>query len=71
MQPNKVACDPQVLKWVETAGVPLSYRVEDKMRLCKDKTALAVNPALTLSGIPPAAVTASGRRTRYALRFAS
>jgi predicted helicase len=33
--------------------VPLSYRVEDKMRLSKDKTALAVNPSLTLAGIPP------------------
>jgi predicted helicase len=34
--------------------VPLSYRVEDKMRLSKDKTQLKVNPSLTLSGIPPA-----------------
>src|SRR4051812_165551 len=33
-------------------GVPLSYRVE-KMRLNKDKTALTVNPSLTLAGIPP------------------
>jgi predicted helicase len=32
--------------------VPLSYRVEDKMRLSKDKTQLKVNPSLTLSGIP-------------------
>jgi predicted helicase len=30
------------------------YRVEDKMRLSKDKTALAINPLLTLEGIPPA-----------------
>jgi predicted helicase len=29
------------------------YRVEDKMRLSKDKTALVVNPLLTLEGIPP------------------
>jgi len=29
------------------------YRVEDKMRLSKDKTELAVNPLLTLEGIPP------------------
>jgi predicted helicase len=41
------------LKWIETEGVPLSYRVEDKMRLSKDKTALRVNPSLTLAGIPP------------------
>src|SRR5260221_2229816 len=40
------------LEWIETPGVPLSYRVE-KMRLSKDKTALAVNPSLTLAGIPP------------------
>jgi predicted helicase len=33
--------------------VPLSYRVEDKMRLNKDKTAVTVNPSLTLSGLPP------------------
>jgi predicted helicase len=45
--------DPYPLKWIETPGVPLSYRVEDKMRLSKDKTSLAVNPSLTLAGIPP------------------
>jgi predicted helicase len=45
--------DPYPLKWIETPGVPLSYRVEDKMRLSKDKTTLAVNPSLTLAGIPP------------------
>jgi predicted helicase len=33
--------------------VPLSYRVEDKMKLSKDKTRLTVNPSLTLAGIPP------------------
>jgi predicted helicase len=32
-----------------------SYRVKDKMRLSKDKTRLAVNPSLTLLGIPPEA----------------
>ncbi len=36
----------------QTPGVPLSYRVESKMCLSKDKTALAVNDSLTLSGIP-------------------
>lgn len=35
--------------------MPLSFRVEDKMRLSKDKTQLKVNPSLTLSGIPPEA----------------
>jgi predicted helicase len=37
----------------ETPGVPLSYRVEDKMRLSKDKHRLSVNPSLTLAGLPP------------------
>jgi predicted helicase len=44
--------DPYPLKWVETPGVPLSYKVEDKMRLSKDKKAVRVNPSLTLEGIP-------------------
>ena len=44
---------PYPLKWLETPGVPLSYRIEDKMRLSKDKTTLRVNPSLTLAGIPP------------------
>ena len=44
---------PYPLKWIETKGVPLSYKVADKMRLSKDKTALRVNPSLTLAGIPP------------------
>jgi predicted helicase len=33
--------------------VPLSYRVEDKMRLAKDRRSLRVNDTLTLGGIPP------------------
>ncbi|MFB3921582.1 MAG: type ISP restriction/modification enzyme [Terriglobia bacterium] len=32
---------------------PLSYRVDDKMRLAKDRLSLKVNDTLTLSGIPP------------------
>ena len=48
--------EPYSLKWIETEDVPLSYRVEDKMRLSKDKLRLTVNPSLTLSGIPPAAL---------------
>ncbi len=42
------------LGWNVTPGVPLSYRVE-KLKLTKDKTAVIVNPSLTLSGIPPEA----------------
>ena len=44
---------PFPLKWIESKDVPLSYRVEDKMRLSKDKKSLTVNPSLTLTGIPP------------------
>ena len=33
----------------------LSYKVLDKMRLSKDKTAVRVNPSLTLAGVPPEA----------------
>lgn len=40
------------LDFVETPGLPLSYRVEDKMRLSKDKTELRVNKSLLLRGIP-------------------
>jgi len=35
------------------ATIPLSYRVEDKMRLAKDRRSLRVNDSLTLGGIPP------------------
>jgi len=48
--------EPWDLQFVEAPGVPLSYRVEDKMRLSKDKLRLTVNPSLTLAGIPPAAL---------------
>ena len=44
--------EPWPLEWSEDGNTPLSYRVE-KMRLSKDKTSLAVNGSLTLSGIPP------------------
>jgi predicted helicase len=40
---------------VENPAVPPSLRVEDRMRLSKDKTALTVNESLTLAGIPAAA----------------
>ena len=45
--------NPGRSNWIENLADPLSYRVEDKMRLNKDKTALTVNPSLTLAGIPP------------------
>ncbi len=35
------------------AAIPLSYRLEDKMRLAKDHRSLKVNGSLTLGGIPP------------------
>jgi len=43
---------PWPLKWIETPGVPLSYRVE-KMKLSKDKKTIVVNDSLALEGIPP------------------
>ncbi|MGH7134634.1 MAG: type ISP restriction/modification enzyme, partial [Pirellulales bacterium] len=46
--------EPWDLEFVEAPGVPLSYRVEDKMRLSKDKLRVTVNPSLTLARIPPA-----------------
>jgi predicted helicase len=45
--------EPYPLKFIETEDVPLSYRIENKMRLERDKTKIHVNPSLTLSGIPP------------------
>ena len=39
------------LKYIETPGVPIGWRVE-KMRLSKDKTQLKYNDFLTLDGIP-------------------
>ena len=46
---------PWDLQLIETPGLPLSYRVDDKMRLAKNKASLTVNKSLTLSGIPPEA----------------
>ena len=50
---NYETTSPFKLKFIETDGVPLSYRVE-KMKLSKDKTELKVNDSLMLAGIPPA-----------------
>ena len=44
--------EPYKLEFIEASDIPLSYKVEDKMRLSKDKTSLIINPSLTLAGIP-------------------
>jgi predicted helicase len=44
--------EPWKLRWMETPGEPLSYRVE-KMKLSKDKSTLTVNKSLALGDIPP------------------
>ena len=41
------------LQWVESDGLPLSYRFEKKMKLSRDRTSLSGNRSLTLAGIPP------------------
>lgn len=45
--------EPYELAFKENRSKPLSYRVEDKMRLSKDRKSLKVNDTLTLAGIPP------------------
>ena len=52
---NYESAEPYALKMIEAEGKPLDWLVE-KMRLSKDKTAIAYNDFLTLSGIPPAAL---------------
>ena len=47
--------EPYKLKFIESPGIPLSYAVQDKMRLSKDHKSLKANDSLTLSGIPPEA----------------
>jgi predicted helicase len=49
---NYEQLQPFSLQFIESSGAPLSYRVEDKMRLSKDKSAITVNPSLVLDGIP-------------------
>lgn len=44
--------EPWKLRWLETPGEPLSYRVQ-KMKLSQDKTTLTVNKSLALGEIPP------------------
>jgi predicted helicase len=43
------------LDFAVNPGCSLSYRVQDKVRLSKDKRSFVVNPSLTLAGIPPEA----------------
>ena len=43
--------EPYPLKWIETPGEPLDYRVE-KMKLSKDKTSLIINRSLTVAALP-------------------
>lgn len=45
--------EPYPLKFLENRDLPLSYLVEDQMRLSKDRHSLKVNDSLTLAGIPP------------------
>ncbi|PKK84267.1 MAG: DNA helicase [candidate division Zixibacteria bacterium HGW-Zixibacteria-1] len=49
---NYEKAEPYKLEFIETADIPLSYMVKDKMRLSKDKASLIINPSLTLTGIP-------------------
>ncbi len=51
--------EPYPLEFFVNPGFSLSYRVEDKMRLAKDKRSLVVNPSLTLASRPTASNTAS------------
>ena len=52
---NYEKLEPYPLRFLENRDVPLSYRVDDKMRLSKDKASVNVNKSLTLAGIPPEA----------------
>jgi hypothetical protein len=52
---KKAAASRRTPKGARRAPLPLSYRVEDKMRLAKDRKSLKVNDTLTLAGIPPEA----------------
>ena len=47
--------EPWALEKIVSEDKPLSYRVEDKMRLSRDRESVAVNRSLTLKGIPPEA----------------
>ena len=53
---NYESAEPYALKTEEADEAPLDFWRVEKMRLSKDKTAIAYNDFLTLSGIPPAAL---------------
>ncbi len=59
LQRRGTGCGPSPEPSLRGRGTPRTrtiddlYRVEDKMRLSKDKTELMVNPLLTLADIPP------------------
>lgn len=46
---------PYPLGEIVSDKLPYSMRVEDRMRLSKDRTRVVVNPSLTLAGVPAAA----------------
>ncbi len=53
---NYESAEPYALKTEEADEAPLDFWRAEKMRFSKDKTAIAYNDYLTLSGIPPAAL---------------
>ena len=50
---NYEQLEPYPLEWVESPEFPLSYRVDEKMKLSSDKTSLSVNESLMLAKIRP------------------
>ena len=50
---NYEQLEPFPLQFIVSPEFPLSYRVESKMRLSRDKSSVAVNESLMLAGIPP------------------
>jgi predicted helicase len=48
--------EPYPLEYVENPTQPLSFKVQDKMRLAKDRRSVIVNPSLTLHGVPEEAL---------------
>jgi predicted helicase len=52
---NYESLEPYPLEYRETPNKLLSYKVERKLALNKDKTILTINPTLKLAGIPPEA----------------
>ena len=61
--------EPYSLEFVESPELPLSYRVDDKMKLSKDKAELRVNDSLTLAGIPARGLRLPARATARRLEW--